>query len=508
MSSWSQGYVADTEYTAGYYREINPAIHRLALLNRGLAPPVDLDRPFRYCELGSGQGFGLNLLAASYPQAEFWGCDFNPAQVLRSRQLAAEAGLSNIRFSDQDFRAFGERNDLGAFDIVALHGIWSWITAENQAQIVDFLDRHLRVGGYVYVSYNAEPGWTGMAPVRALMRRVAPEGTGNSTQRIGAALDFMTKLREEGQAGYFVANPNIAPRLEKLAAQPRNYLAHELFNANWQPCYFFETAAAMERAKLGFAGSAHILDHVEIVCLAEAQRKFLATIADPTDRETVRDYMTNTQFRRDLFVKGAVAAAPSDRQAMARAQRFALIAPPDSIEMKQKFPIGEIGLQEAIYRPVIDRLAEGATSVEELLAIPELGQAGLASVWQACLILVGLGKAEPAAPPMPERAERAARFNDAVAAAARTHDLYRNLASPVFGGGVGMNRLQLLFRHARAQGQDPVATAWEALAAQGQKLVKDGKPLDTAEENQAHIRAELARFDAELAPLHRSLETI
>ena len=39
MSDWTDGYVADIDYTYGYYPELNPLRARLALLNKGLALP-------------------------------------------------------------------------------------------------------------------------------------------------------------------------------------------------------------------------------------------------------------------------------------------------------------------------------------------------------------------------------------------------------------------------------------------------------------------------------------
>ena len=53
-------------------------------------------------------------------------------------------------------------------DYVGLHGIWSWISDENRAVIVDFVRRKLKVGGVLYVSYNTQPGWAAMVPLRDL----------------------------------------------------------------------------------------------------------------------------------------------------------------------------------------------------------------------------------------------------------------------------------------------------------------------------------------------------
>ena len=73
---WTSGYVAEIDYTHGYYRELAPGLIDYALILGGYEPP---DRTsMRYLELGYGQGLSVNIHAAACP-GEFWGTDFNPA---------------------------------------------------------------------------------------------------------------------------------------------------------------------------------------------------------------------------------------------------------------------------------------------------------------------------------------------------------------------------------------------------------------------------------------------
>jgi SAM-dependent methyltransferase len=64
---------------------------------------------------------------------------------------------------DESFAEFASR-DLPEFDYIGLHGIWSWISDENRAVIVDFIRRKLKVGGVLYISYNTLPGWAPLPP--------------------------------------------------------------------------------------------------------------------------------------------------------------------------------------------------------------------------------------------------------------------------------------------------------------------------------------------------------
>ena len=62
-------------------RELTPAILNFVALAKAQRP---LSGPLTYCELGCGQGFSANLLAAANPDIQFHATDFNPLQVARA----------------------------------------------------------------------------------------------------------------------------------------------------------------------------------------------------------------------------------------------------------------------------------------------------------------------------------------------------------------------------------------------------------------------------------------
>jgi SAM-dependent methyltransferase len=234
MSDWTSGYVADIGYTYGYYTELNPLRVRLAFLNAGLVPP----EVGTACELGFGQGLSANLHAAA-TVTQWFGTDFNPSQAGFAQELAGVSG-SGARLFDEAFSDFSNRQDLPEFDYIGLHGIWSWISDENRAVIVDFIRRKLKVGGVLYISYNTLPGWAAFAPMRHLMTEhaevIGAEGRG-IINRINDAIDFAEKLLETNPL-FSRANPLVGERIKKLKEQNRHYLAHEYFNRDWHPMHF------------------------------------------------------------------------------------------------------------------------------------------------------------------------------------------------------------------------------------------------------------------------------
>jgi SAM-dependent methyltransferase len=163
---WTAGYASDIEYVSGYYKEQNPDVLNLVSILNNVEPLPHL-QAFRYFELGFGRGQTLNMLAAANPNGQFYGADFNPAHVVGAQKMASNAELHNCHLLENSFEelAKGARPELPQFDYIALHGIWTWVTKENQQYIVDFIGRYLKPGGIVYVSYNALPGWQAAMPL-------------------------------------------------------------------------------------------------------------------------------------------------------------------------------------------------------------------------------------------------------------------------------------------------------------------------------------------------------
>jgi SAM-dependent methyltransferase len=372
--SWTEGYVSEVNYTSGFYGELSPLKLGLATLIKSIQPP-DSSQEFTYCELACGQGFTTNILAATYPHAQFYANDFNPSHIATARDLAAKAGMNNILFFDDSFEEFLER-DLPQFDFISLHGIYSWISARNRQAIVNFIRRNLKVGGLVYISYNALPGWSAAMPMQALMLRHGQHSSESILTRIEQALNFTGELLE-ANASYFAQNPILKSRYERLKEQNRYYLAHEYFNQEWNSFYFDEVAKELEDAKLKYVGSAHINDHIDTVNLSPSAQEKLAKISDPIYREVVRDFFVNSQFRRDIFSRGYLILTSQEQLKQLQETQFALIVNPANIKLEQQFPVGEVKLQETVYQPICEVLAESPQTLLQLQNHPKTSNINL-----------------------------------------------------------------------------------------------------------------------------------
>ncbi len=508
--NWTSGYVSEIDYTYGYYGELNPSKLRLACLSANIAPPSA--DPLRYLELGYGQGMSINIHAAAFA-GEFWGTDFNPTQAAHARSLADASG-SGVILLDDSFAELALRSNLPEFDIIGLHGIWSWISDDNRRVIVDIIRRKLRVGGIVYNSYNCLPGWAPAMPLRHLMTLHADLVGSDATGMVGkieGAVSFAKQVVDSG-ALYFRANPAVGERLKHISGENRNYLAHEFFNRDWAVMPFSDVARWLDDAKVSFVASAHLLDHVEAVNLTAEGQKLLADIRHPILRQSVRDYFINQQFRRDVFVKGPRRLSRLNQMEVLRPQAFVITTHPDNIPMKVTGALGEATLQETIYRPVIEVLADEnfvPKTMGQLSDHAKLKSMNFQQLFQALLVLTGAGHVHPAQQASKESLQRCTALNRHICDRARDGGDIGYLTSPVTGSGIPVDRFQQLFFLAAQHGKKTIAEqtafVWECLSTQDQRIVKEGKALETADENIAELTRQANAFGEKRRPMLKAL---
>src|SRR5450755_999854 len=160
-------YVDDVAYVRGFIPELSPAWLDFTGLLWGFEP-VDRTGGFAWCDLGCGQGVNAAVFAATHPSGQFHGIDFLAEHIDHARGLAKAAGAGNAVFHAADFGAAVDL-DLPPLDYITAHGVYSWVDDRARRDLRRFVDRHLKPGGRVYVSYNALPGRAPDAPFQRLM---------------------------------------------------------------------------------------------------------------------------------------------------------------------------------------------------------------------------------------------------------------------------------------------------------------------------------------------------
>jgi len=512
LSNWTSGYVSDIDYTYGYYRELNPFYAKHTFLSQGIVFPE-----VKYaCELGFGQGIST-VIHGSASDVEWYGTDFNPSQAAFASNLAKTAG-SKCHLYDDSFGDFAARPELPNFDFIGLHGVWSWVSAENQQAIVDFIRRKLNVGGVLYISYNTLPGWSSFAPMRHLMTLhadiIGSEGEG-LVKRIDGALNFAGELLQT-EPVFSEANPKVKERLEKLHGMSRHYLAHEYFNKDWSPIHFKTMAEALEPAKVSFACSAALGEHIDIINFNQEQKKLLDKITDPTLRQSVRDFMVNQQFRRDYWVKGLQRMSKDEQVVKFRSENVMLTTHRSAIELKISGSRTQGSeLKKEIYDPLLDILeSETIISIAELESKLSKHKIELDGIFQAVNILAAKDNLAftQEAPLNEEIIKRAQALNKQIMERGKFGTEVNALACPLTGGALPLTRVHQLFILAIENGnkspQEWAKFAWSKLQSAGQKLLKGGRTLDSDEENLGYLLEMATGFEREGLPLARTGKVI
>lgn len=507
MENWTSGYVTEVGYQWSYFSELNPTRARIALPCNGIACPEIKHA----CELGFGQGVSLNMHAAG-SDLVWHGNDFNPSHAFVARELADRSGAA-AHITDQSFAEFRRREDLPQFDYIGVHGVWSWISDENRREIVEFIKAKLNVGGVVYVSYNVQPGWAGFIPLRNLMMeyldRISPSGKGMAA-RIDETIEFAEKLIET-EPVYARLYPGAVKRLQDAKTQNRNYLAHEFFNRDWHPMSFLDMSRWLDGAKLSYACSASLLEQLPSLTTTKKQREFIDTIPDEMLRHQMVDFMTNQQFRRDYWVKGIRRLNAAEQMERFNELSVALVRHAEDASLTVGGPIGEVNLSEDVYRPLLDFLSDNKVrSIGEIVRKLQSDKHSVVNLLQALLILMGDNQIAPAhANPSAKIRKQCERLNQFIRNRSKDVDEINFQVSPVTGGGIAASRIVQLFiiaheNNARTD-EELARYAWQRLSARNQRLVQDGKPLETEEENLAELKKRAGDFLNKTRPVFAAL---
>jgi SAM-dependent methyltransferase len=509
MSTWSSGYVTEINYTLGYYPELNPLRYQWALnyANTKAAAPQNV------CELGFGQGLSFAIHATTQANVNYWGTDFNPAHAAHAQSLLDAAGVSAHVF-DLSFAEFCQKSDLPEFDFISLHGIWSWISDENRHIIVDFIRRKLKVGGVVYISYNTQPGWAAMVPVRKVLTQYAEKMGGSGQSILGRVSSAMTFFEQflELKPNYIKQNPAVEERFKKLKSQNPSYLAHEYFNRDWHPMPFADMAEYLEAAKLNYVCSASIMDHLDGFNFSPEQIKFLKDIADLTFRETMRDMLNNQQFRRDYWVKGPLNLNLLQRQELMLNSTVILSTARKDMTLKVQCGLGEGDLNAKQYQPLLDILSDyKPMRLSEIMQSIQAAGHPISTIQliEMCCILMSKGNLQLVQQTDQTVIDATRKLNRHLLTLAKSNSDISVLACAVIGGAIPVPYLDQLAMLMLSEGKTTTAEIesgiWNLLKQQNRRLIVQGKTLDTEEENRKEIQNSIESFMHHKKTMYTSL---
>jgi SAM-dependent methyltransferase len=288
----------DTPYESNAFALTAPGHLRAVAALYGLTAPAVENA--RVLELGCAAGGNLLPFAAAHPDARAMGIDLSAQQVESGLAVIKAMGLQNV-----DLRAMSIidiTKDLGQFDYIIVHGVFSWVPPEIREAILRVCRENLAPEGIAYVSYNTYPGWKASDVVRDAMI-LNSYGAQTPQERLARAKDILGMLEN----GLSADNP-LRTALQQAARQLRRhsdyYLVHEYLDVVNSPCYFLEFAAAAQQAGLAYLADAEPQSSMasnygnNVAVLHNA----LSADSPREMREQYLDFAVGRQFRKSLLV--------------------------------------------------------------------------------------------------------------------------------------------------------------------------------------------------------------
>jgi SAM-dependent methyltransferase len=356
MAREDDGYAADIPYLRDFKPMLTPAWLDHVALVAGIEPPAR-QNGFAWCDLGCGQGVTAAILAATHPAGLFHGVDAMPMHIDHARRLASAAAIPNLQLHAVDFAA-ASGLELPQFDYIVAHGVYTWIGLEAQRAMRRFIDRRIKPGGLVYLSYNAMPGWARDLPFQGLLREFGRTLRGDTIGRLTAAAQLGCTLAGRGVAS-LAASFIVKELQDRPADYSPAYLVHEFLPAAWQPRYVTEVRRDMATIGLEPVGSATLSENFDWMVLDEGARQTLGTIADPEARELVRDYYLDQRFRCDVFARGNPRLGFGERADRLHSSTFVLARPVPAIRYVTTTPAGSFSYDSSAARAIVAALAAG-----------------------------------------------------------------------------------------------------------------------------------------------------
>jgi SAM-dependent methyltransferase len=495
----------DILYPSGFYSYQIPVMLDYVAAINGVAPPVAPGANFTYLDLGCGDGFTIILLAAIYPECRFIGVDFNPGHIAVGTALAAAGGISNVRFiagGFEDWRDF----DLPQCDYIAMHGVYAWISEAARTALIALIADRLGPAGLLYVSYNANPGWAAVAPLRQFFLDYTAGMTGDPVANVAATIRHLKELRDKG-AGYFAENPAAGAVLEEMAGKDIRYVAHEIYSPHWSPLPFSAVARQMRGAGLGFAGSADLARNYPRPSVKASFLPLLLKTRDRERAELYRDYVSNIFFRRDVFARAAEAPRPPV-SALLQSFRFGSKVPFVELTRAIPLPDGELPLVEEPFESLRRALAERSHTIAALRAEPRFASRNAEELSQALELLV-LGnqvipfKTESQTGVAPGEWSVPLPLNRHLLREPVGTERYLLLISPVVGSAVPVMRNEAvpLLAIAEAGRDGALDWSWDYVAARQSWLTAKGVPASSREAHRSAFAQALDSLTPRLAKL-------
>ncbi|MFT4627758.1 MAG: hypothetical protein ACI8PZ_006445 [Myxococcota bacterium] len=277
----------------------------------GVAPPPVAGA--RVLDLGCASAGHLLPMAHRLPGATFVGVDLDADEIALGQSRVDALGLTNVTLIAADLAALPA--DIGQFDYIVAHGLYSWLPAEGQTALLTLLRDRLVPTGAAYVSWNTLPGWYRRAPVRSFVQAFAGEGdSATRVERGRELLEELGGLVPERQAAW---NRMILEELDRLDDAHDGFFSAEITGAHHEALEFTTFARRVRAEGLEVLADAEALNPAltgPLHPMVKAATGIVGTELDDVEQfvDTVegRAFRASVLVHRDLELDRRVHGAP------------------------------------------------------------------------------------------------------------------------------------------------------------------------------------------------------
>lgn len=430
----SDGYATELEYVDDFNSALNPLWIDFSLNLAGIATRKNsLDstnlQQFRYLELGFGMGNSFTL-HASCSKGEFIGNDLMPAHCQHARRFLA-ASKSCAKVYEESFKQIKEHlvEENLKFDYIVLHGVWSWISKENQQIILEIISHHLISGGVLYISYNCFPGWEGKYSLRHLLKAYESRANGNQENRIQQTIHWAQNLFDSNPL-YIMQNPRTQEINQELRTREINYLCHEFFNQDWHCLFFTQMANTLQNLQCKFACSAKLMWHFDPLTFSVQEKYLLEETKDSLLQEQLKDFFLNESFRMDLFVRNGEKLTKQERENRLLRTSFVLLKPPLGFQSANESPLEF----QAFCQQILEFFAQDSYAPKTLRVLVESFSVDTSVLLPIICAMMTQGFLHPTQPINPKILAQAKAHNAILFS--QKQGVRKFLAAPLIGGGI------------------------------------------------------------------------
>jgi methyltransferase-like protein/SAM-dependent methyltransferase len=264
----------------------------------GLSPkPIDA---CRVLELGCAAGGNLLPMADQFPNSTFVGIDASSRQIADGKKVIVNMGLKNIELQHQNILDF--EGNVGKFDFVISHGVYSWVADDVQQKMLDLCGQVLSPGGVAYISYNTYPGWHMRGMIRDIMRYRA-KSFNEPAHRLAQARSLLTFFNNSVRGENDPFAMLLKQEVETISRSEDFYLHHEHLEENNAPIYFYQFVERARASGLQYLGEADFSTTL-LGNFPESVQIMLQSVSrDEIELEQYMDFLRNRGFRQTLLCR-------------------------------------------------------------------------------------------------------------------------------------------------------------------------------------------------------------